>query len=135
MALHVPITPEALPGGEAPALPATAPADGAEIIPEEVEAGPSAFLATELIGDYVSLSDNARYGDVSDIIVRDDRIAALVIESAGSGQDRQRAYPYAGYRSWTDPELETHFSLPYAAQEADVIEDFDYDRLIRRPAD
>lgn len=135
MRLHVPITPEALPGAEAPALPATAPADGAEILPEEVAAGPAGFLATDLIGDYVSLEDNERYGDVSDIIVLQDRIAALVVKSAGSGQDSQRAYPYAGYQSWTDPALETHFSLPYAAEQADVIEDFDYDRLIRRPAE
>jgi sporulation protein YlmC with PRC-barrel domain len=111
------------------------PENVADIQPvgDEVRTGERVFKATDLIDDFVSLTDAERYGYVRDIVVLDGRIAALVIKAAGSEGDF--AYPYAGYNSWVSPTTDNRFHLPYSSEEADVIETFDYDRLRRRSAD
>lgn len=139
--LHLPITEETLGSysifdrvGDRPP-PRIAKGSRAQVVPPEADPGSDAFRATDLIGDFASVEDMRRYGYVSDLIVRGDAIAALVIQAAGIEPTGPRAYPYPGYRSWVDPEDDTRFRMPFTSEQADVIENFDYDRLTRRSAD
>lgn len=97
---------------------------------DDLVAGPNVFKATDLIGDYVVLSDGGRYGYVADIVVVDGAISAIVTDAAAYGRPGYYAYPYT-YRG-VSPDAGTRYTLPYPPAELQIIDNFDYDRLQSR---
>lgn len=97
-------------------------------VSDELVAGAGIFKATDLIGDYAYLSDDVRYGYVSDIIVQDGAISAIVVDAAAYGRGGYYAYPYAYRGNMTAP----RYDLPYEPVEVDTIDDFDYEQLQSR---
>jgi hypothetical protein len=88
------------------------------------------WRASNVIGDYARVRDGeawAEYGYVNDLIVRDGKIASVVVTPDVSyGVGGYRAYPYAGvYDGWTAGD--TYYDLPYTVEEIDRVEAFDYD--------
>lgn len=69
------------------------------------------------------------YGYVSDLIFRDGRVAAAIVDrAAGYGTRGRYAYPYYGYSyGWTPGSR--YYDLPYNQEEAVTITPFKYDRL------
>ena len=94
-------------------------------VEEEVGTTSNAFTATELIGDQAYLNADLRYGYVSDVVVRDGAIAAVVVDAATYGRPGYYAYPYY---NWKSPEA-GRYDLPYGEADIETIENFDYDRL------
>jgi sporulation protein YlmC with PRC-barrel domain len=93
---------------------------------EEVAAASKAWRVNELIGDYASLENVARYGMVTDVIFSDQGKAQGVIidRAAGTwGAAGWYGYPYAGYY----PGLV--YPLPYASAEVGDYARFDYVQL------
>lgn len=107
-----------------------ADADATAVVDDDLVAGPDIFKATDLIGDYVYLEDGARYGYVSDIIVENGSISAIVTDAAAYGRRGYYAYPYT-YRG-VSPMVSPRYDMPYGPTEVDTIESFDYDRLQSR---
>lgn len=108
----------------------TAPEAAADmqVVDDELAAGPRIFRADELIGDYARIKDGdgfANYGYVSDLIVRDGQLQAVVVNpDATYGIRGPYAYPYYygfGYGPYYD--------LPYERDEAVGVEPLEYDRL------
>lgn len=96
---------------------------------EEVETGPRAWRASELINDYVTLQDVPGYGIVQDIVFdQDGNVEAVVVyPDVAYGVGRPYAYPYYGYgydRDF-DPGAET-YDLPYTMSEVQELGPFDY---------
>jgi len=98
----------------------------AEPVNDDITTGPSIFKATDLIGDYVFLSDNVRYGYISDLIVQDGAIAAIVTDASAYGRNGYYAYPYPGA---VTPMGSARYDLPYNSVEIDTIDAFDYEQL------
>lgn len=96
-------------------------------VDDDLETGAMVFKATDLIGDYAYLSENARYGYVNDLVVNDGTISAVVIDAAAYGRPGYYAYPYYGYRA--HPSYYPRYNLPYTGEEIAVLEEFDYDRM------
>ncbi len=99
---------------------------------DDLAAGQGIFKATDLIGDYVYLSDGARYGYICDIIVQDNAISAIVADAGTYGRRGYYAYPYA-YRGQS-PMNGSRYDLPYGAEQIDTIENFNYEQLQSRAA-
>jgi sporulation protein YlmC with PRC-barrel domain len=99
---------------------------------DEVETGPRAWRASELINDYVALEDNRRYGIVQDIVISHDGTveAVVVYPDVAYGVGGPYAYPYYGYRydPAFDPSGET-YNLPYTMSEIQELGPFDYSRF------
>lgn len=104
--------------------------DATQPVDDDVITGADIFRATDLIGSYAYLSDNVRYGYISDIIVQDDEISAIVTDAAAYGRGGYYAYPY-GYRG-VSPMGTARYDMPYSAAEIDTIETFDYEQLQSR---
>lgn len=102
-----------------------------QVVDDDLVAGAGIFKATDLIGDYVYLSDGARYGYVADIIVQDGAISAMVTDAGASGRSGFYAYPYAYRADMYGPRYE----LPYETNDIDTIEAFDYTQLQSRVTD
>jgi sporulation protein YlmC with PRC-barrel domain len=113
-------------GGEEQVTRSETDATGA--VEDDLAAGPDVFKATDLIGDYAYLSDGARYGYLSDLLIRDDRIAAVVADAGAYGRRGYYAYPYT-YRS---DMMGPRYDMRYDSGQIDTIESFDYDRLQSR---
>lgn len=95
----------------------------------DVESGPRAFRATELIGDYVALDGMNDYGYVNDLVF--DKAGALqsvVVNQNSMLGGGYRAYPYYGYDHGFDPGLD-RYQLPYEQNEIDALDLFDYDTM------
>jgi sporulation protein YlmC with PRC-barrel domain len=97
--------------------------------PGEVGLGPRAFRATDFLQDYARLIDDGNwvnYGYVDDIIVRDGKIAAVVVRPDVSwGARGPYAYPYYGYPyGWTPGS--PYYDLPYQRGDIDRLEPMDY---------
>lgn len=107
-----------------------ADADATTAVDDDLVAGAGIFKATDLIGDYVYLDDGARYGYVTDIIVENGAISAIVTDAATYGRRGYYAYPYA-YRG-VSPMVSPRYDMPYGTAEVDTIESFDYDQLQSR---
>lgn len=95
----------------------------------EVETGPNVWRATDLLNGTVRLRDGAafaNYGVVSDLVVRDGRVAAvLVTPDAGSGLV---GYPYAGpvgFTPGTEAGAPGTYDLPYDRTQAETLQPFD----------
>lgn len=102
-----------------------------QVVDDDLVAGAGIFKATDLIGDYVYLSDGARYGYVADIIVQDGAISAMVTDAGASGRSGFYAYPYAYRADMYGPRYE----LPYETNDVDTIEAFDYTQMQSRVTD
>ncbi|MDN3722456.1 PRC-barrel domain-containing protein [Roseibium salinum] len=96
-------------------------------VEDDLATGTTVFKATDLMGDYAYLSENTRYGYVTDMIVNNGTISAVIVDAAAYGRPGFYAYPYYGYNA--APSYYPRYNLPYAADEIDVLENFDYDQL------
>lgn len=112
------------------------PEEQAETIAEvdddlATEAG--VFKATDLIGDYAYLEGNERYGYVSDLIVSNGKLEAVVIDASAYGTPGTYAYPYYHtYRPWAPGGW--RYNLPYGAEDIEVIDTFDYSEMVSQSA-
>lgn len=107
--------------------------DTTQAVDDDLEAGSGIFKATDLIGSYVYLSDDVRYGYIADILVEDNAIAAIVTDATAYGRGGYYAYPYGYYG--TSPMGTTRYDMPYDSAEVDTIESFDYEQLQSNVAD
>lgn len=99
---------------------------------DSAEAMGGVWRASELVGDYARVRDGdawSDYGYVSDMIIRDGEIAAVIVtpdvtwDSAG-----YRAYPWAvGPTGWRP--ADRYYNLPYDREEVMNAQVFDYDEL------
>jgi sporulation protein YlmC with PRC-barrel domain len=103
--------------------------DETQPVEDDLIAGADIFKATDLIGEYAYLSDGARYGYISDIIVGSDMISAIVTDAGAYGRPGYYAYPY---NYGVNPMTTQRYDMPYSAEEIDTIENFDYEQLATR---
>lgn len=99
-------------------------------VTEDVVTAPRTWKATELLDDYVFLSDDSGYGYVSDLIFgKDGKIKSVVVSpTSGYGRYGPRAYPFYGYHYAWNPARD-YYQLPYSRVEVSKAELFDHDRL------
>lgn len=102
--------------------------DTTQPVDDDLVAGSGIFKATDLMGDYAYLSDGTPYGYVSDLIVQDGSISAVVSDAATYGRPGYFAYPY----SYRGDMMGPRYDLPYGATEVDAIEEFNYENLRSR---
>ncbi len=97
-------------------------------VDDDLVAGPGIFKATDLIGDYAYLQDNVRYGYVSDLIVHDGALSAVVMDGGAYGRRGYYGYPYSaqGYMNGG------RYDMPYTAEQIGTIENFDYQQMQSR---
>ncbi|WP_370159316.1 PRC-barrel domain-containing protein [Limimaricola soesokkakensis] len=92
-----------------------------------------AWRATELIGDSARLQDGdlySEYGYISDLILRDGEVAAVVANASSGYGAGYQAYPFYGYdydMGWDAGS--PYYDLPYTADEVNDLDRFDYERL------
>ncbi|TNC74829.1 PRC-barrel domain-containing protein [Rubellimicrobium roseum] len=107
--------------------------------PGVVETGPNVWRATDLLNNSARLREGeayADYGTISDMVVMDGRIAAVLVNATGgmvgttadgtSGTGLY-GYPYAGQAGWTrgaDGTAGT-YDMPYDRAQAEMIQPFD----------
>jgi sporulation protein YlmC with PRC-barrel domain len=111
----------------------------------EVETGPNVWRATDLLNNSARLREGeafANYGLVSDIVVQDGRIAAVLVtpDATWGAAPGVYGYPYAGTGAWTrgtavgaDAELAAEgttgmagtYDLPYDRTQAETLQPFD----------
>lgn len=105
---------------------------GSEIVEGvDDEVVPRAWRASELIGDYARLREGDAYGNygyVSDLILRDNKVAAVVVQPRAGYGPGYRAYPYYGYDYGWDAGS-PNYDLPYTDDDVRDAEPFDYDRF------
>jgi sporulation protein YlmC with PRC-barrel domain len=106
-------------------------AEGVAAVSDDVQTGPGLFNATDMIGDYAYLEGDVQYGYVSDAIIQDGAISAIVVDATAYGMPGYYAYPYAGYGRPYD----ARYDMPYGAGDIRDIESFDYDQLVRPEAE
>lgn len=100
-------------------------------VEDDLVTGPSAFRATDLIGDYARIRDDeaelgyADFGYVNDLVIRDGQLAAVVVNpSPGYGLgDPYYAYPYYGYARGPG----AYYDMPYGEEDVAQAEPFEYD--------
>ena len=102
--------------------------DGAGV----VDTGGRVWRAGELIGDYARLKDGdgfANYGYIDDLIVRDGKVAAVVVSpDVAWGGGGYYAYPYYGYDHGWNPGRE-FYDLPYERTEVEALEPLDREQI------
>ena len=92
---------------------------------------PRAWRATELIDDYVTLEDGARYGWVEDLLFdQSGRLKAVVVDAAYGPAYGPYAYPFFGYGYGFYPGYD-YYGLPYSEDEiaGAGLEPFEYERF------
>lgn len=103
-----------------------------ELVEEDFIAGQNLFRASELIGDFARIRAEdgyVDYGYVDDLIVKDGRIATVVVNSgAGYGGPGPYAYPY--YRDAWRPGS-PYYDMPYSSEEVIEAQRVDYSRFGR----
>lgn len=94
--------------------------------------GERVWRAAELIGDYARLKEGegwVNYGYVDDLVVRDGKIAAVLVDPDATWADPgPYAYPYYGYGYGWYPGL-AYYDLPYDREAVGSIEPFDEEAL------
>ncbi|MFN7023485.1 MAG: PRC-barrel domain-containing protein [Pseudorhizobium sp.] len=98
----------------------------------EVDVGSRVFRAYDLLGDHAYFEDMGRWGYVNDLVVRDGRIAAIVVQVADQGQSRHYAYPFDDAAQGDFDPGNRRYTPPLNENALAEIEEFDYDRLVRR---
>lgn len=99
---------------------------------EQVETDQRAFLATELINDYVTLNNGIGYGMVQDLVISQtgELQAVVVYPDVGYGVGAPYAYPYYGYEAGYGFEPGSpRYGMPYTESEIAELGPFDYSRL------
>ena len=120
---------------------------------DDVELGPRAWRASEVIGDIARIRGDATsqaaeqttgqqaagqtaqsgymgFGYVDDLIFQDGQIVAAVVDrDAGYGTRGRYAYPFYGYRYGWHPG-NRYYNMPYDRAEATAIEPYAEDRLM-----
>ena len=101
--------------------------------PAQAAAGARSFRASEVIGDYVRLSQARDYGYVSDLIFQPDGTLKSVVVAPDVGwESYYAAFPWHGYEYGFEPGADV-YELPYAEEEvaeyAGAYENWDYDGL------
>jgi sporulation protein YlmC with PRC-barrel domain len=91
------------------------------------------FRASEVIGDYVRLTQARDYGYVSDLIFQPDGTLKSVVVAPDVGwESYYSAFPWHGYEYGFEPGADV-YELPYAEEEvaeyAGAYENWDYDGL------
>jgi sporulation protein YlmC with PRC-barrel domain len=95
--------------------------------------GRRAFRASELIGSYTRLKDDQAqgrgidYGYIDDLIIKDGRLAAVVVTPDASWRMGGR-YAYPWY-SWGWRAGQPYYDLPYTVKEASGLRPFDKSRV------
>lgn len=94
---------------------------------ETVTTGPRSFRAAALEGDYVTLKGGEELGYVRDLMFdAGGKLQAIVVATdVAYDADGYYAYPYYGYSYGFDPGLD-NYSLPYAENDLEGYEPFDY---------
>lgn len=96
-----------------------------------------AWRASELIGDYARLSEvegrtdhgyMSDYGYVSDLILSDGQVSAVVVQPSATYGRGYRALPYYGYDAGWDAGS-PYYDLPYTERQVGEAGEFDYERL------
>lgn len=99
-----------------------------EPVDDNLATGARVWRATELIGDYVRIREDdvyVNYGYVRDILVKDDRIAAVTVRPGNVGMvGGPYAYPFYGYRYGWEPGA-AMYDLPYRPDEITVLKPID----------
>ena len=91
------------------------------------------WRASEFIGDYARIRNGdvyGNYGYVSDLILRDGQVAAVVVQPDAAYGGGYRAYPYYGYGAgygWNAGS--PYYDMPYGEQDIGGMEEFDYERF------
>lgn len=91
------------------------------------------WRVSEPIGGYARIQDGdiySNYGYVSDLILRDGQVAAVVVQPDTAYGTGYRAYPYYGYdagRGWDAGS--PYYDMSYDEQEVGEVEEFDYERF------
>ena len=106
-------------------------ADRIVTVDEETQTGTKIFKATDLIGDYAYLTEDVQYGYVSDLVVQDGKVSAVVIDASRYARPGYYAYPYGATDGWRPSGL--RFQLPYSEGEIASIDTFNYDLMKRGP--
>lgn len=96
-------------------------------VEEDLATGPQLIKATDIIGDTAFLNNAERYGYISDILVKDGRLAAVVADTRIYGRG-YRAFPYAGPAAWASGS--GRYELGYGVAEVRKLENFDYSRML-----
>ncbi|MBL3685230.1 hypothetical protein F2981_32400 (plasmid) [Sinorhizobium meliloti] len=96
-------------------------------VEEDLATGPQLIKATDIIGDTAFLNNAERYGYISDILVKDGRLAAVVADTRIYGRG-YRAFPYAGPAAWASSS--GRYELSYGVAEVRQLENFDYSRML-----
>lgn len=96
-------------------------------VEEDMATGPQLIKATDIIGDTAFLNNAERYGYLSDLIVNDGRLAAVVADTRIYGRG-YRAFPYAGPTAWASGS--GRYELGYGVDEVRRLENFDYSRML-----
>lgn len=100
-----------------------------QTVDDDVEAGYNVWKASELLDDYVSLSDGSGYGYLSDILFTvDGDIQAILVDATSEYGGDTYAYPFYGYDYEWSP-TDSAYVLDYDAADLDVMEPFDDDRF------
>lgn len=91
------------------------------------------WRVSELIGDYARIRDGdvySNYGYISDLLLQDGQVAAVVVQANDAYGSGYRAYPYQGYGAGSGWDAGSpYYDMPYGAQEVGETETFDYGRF------
>ena len=97
---------------------------------EDVEEGPRAWRATELLGDNVTFTDGSGYGIVYDLLFSEDGTlqAVVVNPSIGYSVGGHFAYPWRGYGEGFDPG-DPNYDVGLARDDVMGLEPVDLDQI------
>lgn len=106
---------------------------GVAVVDDDLETGPAIFRATDLIGSYSRIRDGEgkayrNYGYVNDLVIRDGRLQAVVVNpDTGYGMTPGAyAYPYYG---WGWNARRPYYDMPYRAGDVADVGALDYERF------
>ncbi|MCJ8518092.1 hypothetical protein ABID21_001021 [Pseudorhizobium tarimense] len=95
-----------------------------------MDLGEDVFQARDLIGDHAYLGDNNRWGYINDLVVRDGRLVAIVVEVADERVSRHYAPPF-DETAGVDPG-DRRYTPPLNENAIEELGEFDYDRFRKR---
>lgn len=99
-------------------------------VDDEVDAGSKIWKLTDLIDDYATLSSDAGYGYIENVLFNDNgQIQAVIVSSSEAYGYGTYAYPFYGYNYGWDPAYDA-YKLPYTADEVSGMDSFNVDKYI-----
>jgi len=97
---------------------------------DQVPKGPREWRATELIGDYVNLKKDVRYGHIRDLIIsKDGELKAVIVspDRGYVGYGGYYAYPYYGYGTGWDPGYD-RYDMPFGKTDIAALLPYAYNK-------